>query len=302
MKSKVLLTSIILLTVLSSLIFFSLLFRVYIHYSQPEFTIINYLSHLFDIKLEKWGQSGDFIGGLLNPIIALVGSFLLYETYKITKKQIISADVDSKKQKTESIFFNLLNQHDNITTQLELNCQELQLDISASRDRDFFNATSIRGRLVFKVICQILAKSGSATHTYEILQINHNYILGHYFRNMYQLLKILHESDSLSYDEKRSFTRIFRAQLSSYELALLMINCLDNIVDNGEFRELLIKYQMLEHTPIKIIGNFVYINGFDSAFIRTKDIKQYIDPLASINDEFGAFGTNPAFIEYCSNR
>lgn len=302
MKSKMLSASIILLAILSSLIFLSLLVRVYIHYNQPELNITNYIKHLMNIKLEKWGQSGDFIGGLLNPIIALVGSFLLYETYKITKKQIIKAETDSNKQKTESLFFNLLKQHDNITSQLELNCQELQVDISTTRSPPFFNMTNVRGRLVFKVIFDILLKSGHPICTYKKIQNKHNYILGHYFRNMYQLLKILHESDGLTPREKIDFSRIFRAQLSSYELVLLMINCLDDIVDDGAFRVLLIEYQMLEHTPIKIINDFVYINGFDSIFIRTNEIKQYINPSASINDEFGAFGTNPAFIEGCSNR
>lgn len=53
---------------------------------------------------------------------------------------------------------------------------------------------------------------------------DHGNEIGHYFRNMAQILLFISKSDA--YGEE--FRRVFRAQLSRYEIALLAYNCLSN--------------------------------------------------------------------------
>lgn len=108
-----------------------MVYRSYVHSGHTELFSSNYIAYLIKLKLEKWGQAGDYFGGLLNPIIGLAGSILLFETYRTTKKQISASEKDEHKRKIETVFFNLLKQHDNITSQLELSPTDLKFDIKA---------------------------------------------------------------------------------------------------------------------------------------------------------------------------
>ncbi len=49
--------------------------------------------------------------------------------------------------------------------------------------------------------------------------------VGHYFRSLYNLVKFV---DMSSTPDKRLYTNLVRAQLSTYELALLCYNCLSS--------------------------------------------------------------------------
>ena len=49
--------------------------------------------------------------------------------------------------------------------------------------------------------------------------------IGHYFRNLYQILRFINDSPS-EVEDKKLYGRLVRAQLSSDELFLLFYNCL----------------------------------------------------------------------------
>lgn len=72
-----------------------------------------------------------------------------------------------------------------------------------------------------------------------------NIILGHYFRTLYAMLKMV-ECSELTYKSKKSYTNIVRAQLSTAELYILFYNCLwyDEF---APFRLLVEKYAIFEH-------------------------------------------------------
>jgi hypothetical protein len=71
---------------------------------------------------------------------------------------------------------------------------------------------------------------------------------GHYFRHLYNLIKFVDRSSTLTYEEKRVYTNIVRAQLSSYELLLLFYNCL-SICGRDKFKGLVEKYHLLKWVP-----------------------------------------------------
>jgi hypothetical protein len=52
--------------------------------------------------------------------------------------------------------------------------------------------------------------------------------LGHYFRNLYQIIKFV-DSSTLAETDKYRYIKLIRAQLSSYELVLLFYNCLSKV-------------------------------------------------------------------------
>ncbi len=65
---------------------------------------------------------------------------------------------------------------------------------------------------------------------YEALYKKHENIIGHYYRNLYRIVKLIqnntfdNESDERDNEEKRMYRGILRAQLSSFELLMLFYN------------------------------------------------------------------------------
>lgn len=72
----------------------------------------------------------------------------------------------------------------------------------------------------------------------ELFYQDYGHMLGHYFRNIYYILKFIDESE-----KSIEYSKLFRAQLSRYELASLYYNALGSS-SGAEFIELLVKYNM----------------------------------------------------------
>lgn len=66
---------------------------------------------------------------------------------------------------------------------------------------------------------------------------------GHYFRNLYNIIKFVKNSKITN---KKLYTNLVRAQLSSYELVLLFYNCLSS-VGNEKFKPLVEDFSLLKN-------------------------------------------------------
>ncbi|PEU04111.1 hypothetical protein CN527_04570 [Bacillus cereus] len=116
---------------------------------------------------------------------------------------------------------------------------------------------------------------------YERLYKEHENIIGHYYRNLYRIVKLIqnntfdNESEERDNEEKRMYRGILRAQLSSFELLMLFYNI--SYYEKGKkFKEL-------------IEG----INFFDDHLIKEDFIwKNDVKELASLNASKGATETN----------
>ena len=86
---------------------------------------------------------------------------------------------------------------------------------------------------------------------YEKFLTEHQWCVGHYFRHLYNAIKFVNEKDFLSYDEKCRYVNLIRAQLSSYELALLFYNCLSQRGKN--FKRLVVKYALLKDMDFELL-------------------------------------------------
>lgn len=73
--------------------------------------------------------------------------------------------------------------------------------------------------------------------------------IGHYFRLLYHIVRYIDDS---SVANKYTYVRIVRAQLSSGELALLLLNCNTDL--GQKFKPLVEKYAILKHTPSSFKG------------------------------------------------
>ena len=210
-------------------------------------------------RIKNFGQWGDFFGGILNPIltfltfIGLMITIILQQIeLKESKKEFArTADALSKQEKHmqlqtfENTFFKMLELHNNILENLKYSSTEE--DITA------------KGREIFKVLFDKFYKGHNRepidTYLHNI-HINQNHVFGQYFRNLYQILKFIRNQEIQLNRDLQDYANILRAQLSSYELIFLFLNCFELISDEGEFKDLLIKFSFLQHFPIGGTNNF----------------------------------------------
>lgn len=101
---------------------------------------------------------------------------------------------------------------------------------------------------------------------YEKYYDGHQFRLGHYFRHLYQSYKFLNISKHLNEKEKYSYGKMLRAQLSTYEQALIMINSVSSLGMKWEYlpekyespkikTNLITTYQLIKNLPgVQIYG------------------------------------------------
>jgi len=101
--------------------------------------------------------------------------------------------------------------------------------------------------------------------TYELFHNEIDDVLGHYFRSVYQALKLI-DSALLDNVQKKEYANMLRAQLSKHELEMLFYNCLSKL-GNVKFKPLLEKYEFFEHfSPLVNIDNKYLIQYDISVF------------------------------------
>jgi hypothetical protein len=144
-------------------------------------------------------------------------------------------------QKFENTFFQLLQAQNEIIKLIDLK----RTDLTTGRDcfRLFYEKYFFEAIEVYKR--EIKSKLGSVNLDIPLtemkLEINeviavytvvfykkHQSELGHYFRNLYQIIKFV-DTSNLSEADKYKYIKLIRAQLSSYELILLFYNCLSKV-------------------------------------------------------------------------
>lgn len=209
------------------------------------------------------GTFGDSFG-VLNTLFSglafsgiIVSIFLQSKELKETRGEIKAQGAQFQlqtealnKQVLESTFFQLLNLHNEITQSVSLEPSGYYSD----------QKPHITGRAALKEL--YINKFKSKIFIYELglsdsdcpTDKNEYYLmfheaygsqLGHYFRNIYQILKFVDQS---TVQNKKFYTNLLRAQLSSYELALLFFNCI-SALGIERFKPLVEKYEFFEHLP-----------------------------------------------------
>lgn len=236
-------------------------------------------------KPSQWANLGDFFGGVLNPIFSFSSIVLLLlaliqnhkalsqnedalrlnnEELRLTRDELNSSSqalqrqaVIQGKQSFEGTFFSLLSIHQDLVNSIDLIKKENGV---ATTGKDCFKV--FYGRL--KKIAQSEAdsyisfrralsknKGKEIEVPYDKSFINKAYKkfydeneseIGHYFRNLYNIVKYVDESSMLN---KHLYTNILRAQLSTYEILLLLYNCTSDL-GYVRFRPLVEKYGLLK--------------------------------------------------------
>ena len=89
---------------------------------------------------------------------------------------------------------------------------------------------------------------------------NWHHHLGHYFRNVYRIIKFVDESD-LSEEDRQNYIKILRAQLSNHELVMLLYN--SAYYSKGKnFKKYIEKYALLNNLPKELILDEEHMKAF----------------------------------------
>jgi len=189
--------------------------------------------------VQEWGTFGDFFSGTLGPILSFFGLMAILLTLAMQAHALKESTNSFKRQSFDNSFFSLVNFHNAIVN-----------------DMKYSTGTSVyQGRAVFRKLFTTIyllnssqegAEKDKIIAAYEYFLQSHEYIVGHYFRNLYRIYKYIDESDAFQNEEdKRNYSGIIRAQLSTYELALLYFNSLH---PNGHpFKGYIEKYAIFEN-------------------------------------------------------
>ncbi|PSV95202.1 putative phage abortive infection protein [Photobacterium iliopiscarium] len=221
---------------------------------------IGYLGIYKDLQLSSdsgiWGTFGDFIGGLLNPIIAGLAFYWLTESVLIHKKELSETqnvlketEKTQKKQRFENSFFSLLEQMNAVY--IQLNTPDMRPN---SRSKNVFNFSEPNRSKLETLHQEVFINN------FQIYGINSNLKkmrensadTNHYFRIIYQLLKFILTNASIDKqnielnkknhpetptfeellkrnitNDEKFYSNIVRSFLSKEVTKLLAVNCID---------------------------------------------------------------------------
>jgi hypothetical protein len=221
---------------------------------------------------------GDFLGGAVGSLWTLAGTLLFYAALADqrkdleSQKEVIAMQIretmnqtqefkkqneTATEQKNEGTFFQLLRFQNEIVTSIVLEIQAVDFADGSTTIQKiygrksfveyydtykrFFNTqfdTYAQGNLSNEVIQLVI--DTSYDQFYEEYQSD----LGHYFRNIFNILKFI---DGLPISYRTFLLSLLLAQLSNYELALLFYHGL--MSPNKEYKRLIEEYGILATVP-----------------------------------------------------
>ncbi|MFT6843483.1 MAG: hypothetical protein ACJASR_002264 [Psychroserpens sp.] len=228
----------------------------------------NSISLSTQINSEKMGHFGDIFGGLIGSIWALAGIFLFYKAlveqrvdfaqnreaftlqikalneqrkeFELTREEMVSSrkiyeeqSNTLKLQQFESNFYSLLHLYRNIKNEVD----------------------SDEGMLFEKLLEEILSKEPCSSALYfeeQILSYEKVYAkyrdkLSPLFKSFYRIISNIDSCETLTDREKHKYAKIFRSQLSDFEIVLIYFNAFTKRAE--KIKKYILKYNLLKHKP-----------------------------------------------------
>jgi Putative phage abortive infection protein len=237
------------------------------------------LKHAWKIDQATLGQFGDFIGGILNPIIAMfalialvVGVGLqrtvLVETrkeLKITQEIALEQSKTADQQRREQRFFDLLNLYQRTVDSLTytqrshpimgmLNKQPTTTNIFHGKSAidewlERGQSSGLRNFSEYGFAEQEKSEYCSIRNITHLIEKWRNPAIGNFIDQYFRIIyRILIEAETLLGEDHFRYIKLLRAQLNQNELTILAYNMwLDN--EGINMRPLAEKYGLLKHLP-----------------------------------------------------
>lgn len=216
---------------------------------------------------EAWGTFGDFVGGLLNPVIAACTLFVALGVWKLQKTELKDTQDALKdqaktavQQRSEQRFFDVLNLYfrtvDVLGYREHHGRRALEQWSTSQLKGDTYNSPKDHSLPWFikNGFSPVVSSSGNPPQQVSITELKAAWnkpiideFLSPYLRVVFRLLT---DAEDLfkEPDERRRYMKLFRAQLSSDELTLIGLNLW--LSDIGQkMRPVANTYGLLKHLP-----------------------------------------------------
>jgi hypothetical protein len=207
------------------------------------------------------GAFGDYMGGLLNPLISLFTLIIAMKVWGLqktelleTRKAVEEQGKTAEQQRREQRFFDFLNIYRSTVDSIEFEVSAADSVIAFKGKRAFKHLTSQHRYNPLIWLSQIFEnpnKNPYATWTTDILdKVSSKWeetspVLDHYFRMVFTILR---EANTTLKDDHWRYMKLFRAQLSRDETNLLAMNLLFD-EEGKKMRPLVVSYGVLKHMP-----------------------------------------------------
>ncbi len=201
------------------------------------------------------GQLGDSFNIVTSFISSVTLVFLIVGvlyTHSQYKKLLEDSDDQKKaanKDSFENSLFRLLSMHNDVVNSIQIIKEDDNPALPAVKTH-----YAITGRECFKhfyeqlVFCYEQNKKPSELDriidAYEELYAHYGHHTGQYFRRLFNIIRFIDDQIQFTEKEKYEYARIIRAQLSNYEIKLLLYNSLTPKGD--EFTDYIIRYKLLK--------------------------------------------------------
>lgn len=214
-------------------------------------------------EISKLGTVGDFFGGTSGPLLAFASFVLLIATYRLqckdlqltreelsltreelaaTAREFNEQNNTLRIQRFENTFFQMLSLHNSIVDNIV--CDDLDHYKGRKAFYSFYNHLKNKYFGMGKQTTEEMELKILANSYTEFFNV-HQATIGHYFRNMYHILKFIDETPLIETADKLRYVAILRAQLSTYELLLLFYNALSPF-GSERFKPLIDKYKLID--------------------------------------------------------
>lgn len=244
------------------------------------------------ISADNAAQFGDFVGGYIGTLLLLFTAVFAYRTYKTQRDQTAlqlfenrffelvkiarenSAEVEFDGKKGRGAFVGIKNKIEYIGGKLHA-CLESELIRTEEKINLAYLITyygsGVRESEYYKQGQKEIEMNiepdaiGYFQYTLSFVvaaaqNINEGKgaepTLGHYMRHLFQTVCYINENELLNYEQKYSYIRTLRAQLSTYEQAVFFYNALSSIGKPWEpkktdapDKDLITKYNLVKNIP-----------------------------------------------------
>jgi hypothetical protein len=268
-------------------------------------------------QIASLGQVGDFFGGILNPLLSFMALLGVLYTIRIQGQELKEAREENRiankiqdkqtavfeRQNFESVFFRLIDVHARLTERSNRGLGGLngfgrvvenivEMFYENQKNMILPNYFLLNpDEAIRKYVVKTEERNCLRKSIVDAMSTQNRILLSQYFRNIYQILKLVDnfkvdvDDDGFTknkkvrrlkrveYFQRRQYCNILRAQLSDEELKMLFFNCL---TESGEgLKFYLEKYSLLKHLDRNdfFVGNDFWHGMYDvTAFADYEDI------------------------------
>lgn len=199
----------------------------------------------------------DYVVGTLSAFgsLATAGAFI----YIFRQEKL------ARVQQFENNFFQLLNLHNQITTDLQKDGEIFVRAVANIRGifidgkDDGFGGT-IPVAIDLEDFDQVRAVIKDRYENYYYKDFDYRF--NHYFRNLYHVFKFVYQSKAVSWEQKKQYAAIARAQLSQKELFVIMFNAMIEDYGYPNFLFLIKKFKILDNFRDKEVEPHIVYDYF----------------------------------------